>query len=288
MKIVECGIKAFDIHELLCHFVANRCGFYAAAGLDVTLVDTTFTPDDKLPDANYFQVACGAAFQSYRDGIPFRIFLAATTRPMFWLHAAMEIKTVEQLAGKRIATYPPLAPPYWFNRIALRNHGLDPDSDVELKPARDDAIRLGLLREGAVDAAVISSAISPVTIQRLGLNTLTLLGDEITFVTTGIATTEKIAREDPALVEGLVGAYRQSLAVIHDSPAEIHPILADVMAVPHEIAEKTYELILPCYTLNGYIEMETVQAALNTLSAELGADAPINADELYDFHLIEK
>ncbi len=286
MKTVECGIKAFDIHELLCHFVAKRRGFYAAAGLDVTLVDTTFTPDDKLPDTNYFQVACGSAFLS--RSIAFKIFLAGTTRPMFWLHAAAGIETVEQLAGNRIATYPSMAPPYWFNRIALRNHGLDPDSDVDMRPVRDDIARLGLLREGAVDAALISSAISPVTIQRLGLNTLTLLGDEITFVTTGIATTEKIAREDPTLVEGLVSAYRQSLFVIHHSPAEIYPIMADVMGVSNEIAEKTYELIVPCYTPDGCIELETLQTALNTLSAEQGADVPINADELYDFHLTGK
>ena len=198
MKVIECGIKAFDIHELLCHFVAERSGFYAAAGLDVRLVDTTFTPDERLPDADYFQVACGAAY--FSRTVPFGIFLAAVTRPMFWLYGSVGTTAVEQLAGKQIATYPSLAPPYWFNRIALRNHGLDPDNDVELKPARDDAIRLGLLREGAVDAALISSAISPVAIQRLGLNTLTLLGDEIRFVTSGIATTEKIAQEDPDLV----------------------------------------------------------------------------------------
>ena len=286
MKVIECGIKAFDIHELLCHFVAKRCGFYAAAGLDVRLVDTTFTPDERLPDADYFQVACGAAY--FSRTVPFRIFLAAVTRPMFWLYGSVGTTAVEQLAGKQIATYPPLAPPYWFNRIALRNHGLDPDNDVELKPARDDAIRLGLLREGAVDAALISSAISPVAIQQLGLNTLTLVGDEIRFVTSGIATTEKIAQEDPDLVQSLVSIYRQSLAVIHEAPAEICSILVDVMGITQEGAEKTYELILPCYTPDGFIEMDTLQAALDTLSAEQGRDAPVTAGDVYDFHLCGK
>ena len=196
--------------------------------------------------------------------------------------------SIKQLAGKRIATYPPLAPPYWFNRIALRNHGLDPDTDVELKPARDDAIRLGMLREGAVDAALISSAISPVAIQRLGLNILTLVGDEIGFVTSGIATTEKIAREDPDLVESLAGAYRRSLAVIHDAPAEIQPILADVMGVSNEVAEKTYELVLPCYTQVGYMDMDTVRKSLDTLNAETGNEVPVDADDLYDFSLTRK
>lgn len=281
MKTVECGIKAFDVHELLCHFVAKRGGFYAAADLDVKLVDTTFTPDEKLPDANYFQVACAAALLS--RNVRFRVFLAAVARPMFWLYAAEGIKSVEQLAGKRIATFPPQAPPYWFNRIIVRKHGMDPDTDVELTPARDDAIRLGLLREGAVDAALISSAFSPVAIQRLGLNLLTMLGDELTVVTSGMATTEKIASEDSELVEGLVDVYRQSLAVIRDSPAEIHSILEDKMSISHEDAVKTYELILPCYTTNGYIEPEILQAGLNCLSNEQGAGDLINADGLYDF-----
>ena len=280
MKIVECGIKAFDVHELLCHFVAERGGFYAAAGLDVRLVDTSLIPDEKLPASDYFQVACGTA--AFSRSVPFRIYLAAVTRPMFWLYGTAGTGSVEKLAGKRIATYPPLAPPYWFNRIALRNHGLDPDTDVELKPARDDTLRLGLLREGAVDAALISSAISPVTVQGLGLDVLSLVGDEVRFVTSGIATTERIAQEDPGLVESLAGAYRQSLAVIHDSPAEIHPILADVMGISQEVAEKTYELILPCYTPDGYIELETVQAALDTLDAERGVETPVDARELYD------
>ena len=281
MKTVKCGIKAFDIHELLCHFVAQRGGFYAAADLDIKLVDTTFTPDEKLPVADYFQVACGAA--AFSRDIPFRVFLAAVTRPMFWLYGSAGTEKVEQLAGKRIATFPPFAPPYWFNRIALRNHGLDPDTGVDLKPARDDAIRLGLLRAGAVDAALISSAMSPVAIQRLGLNLLTMLGDEITIVTSGIATTEKIASEDPELVEGLVNVYRWSLAVIHDSPDEIYSILEDVMNISHEDAEKTYELILPCYTAGGYIEPEMLQAGLNSLSDEQGTGNLIDADELYDF-----
>ena len=281
MKTIECGIKAFDVHELLCHFVAGRCGFYEAAGLDVRLVDTSFIPDDRLPEANFFQVACGAPLLS--RNVRFRIVLAAVARPMFWLYGAAGTGSIEQLGGKRIATYPPLAPPYWFNRIVLRRHGLDPDTDVELKPARDDAIRLGLLREGAVDAALVSSAFSPVTIQRMGLNTLAMLGDELTVVTSGIAVTEKVARGDPALLEELVSVYRRSLAVIHDSPDVARAILEDAMGLARTDAEKTCELILPCYTRDGYIDPELLQAGLNSLGREQGTDDIIGVDELYDF-----
>ena len=285
MKTVKCGIKAFDIHELLCHFVARRCGYYESAGLDIRLLDTSFIPDDRLPGANYFQVACGAALLSRSER--FRVFLAAVARPMFWLYGSAGTGAIEQLAGKRIATFPPPAPPYLFNRIVLRKYGLDPDKDVGLKPARDDAMRLGLLREGAVDAALISSAVSPVTIQRMGLNTLVMMGDELTVVTSGMATTQKIASEDPELVEELVNVYRQSLAVIHDSPAVIHSILEDVMRISHEDAVKTRKLISPCYTPDGHVDAESLQAGLADLNAELGDDAAISAEGVYDFKLTE-
>ena len=286
MKAVECGIKAFDIHELLCHFIAKRLGFYEEAGLDVTVIDVTFVPDEKLPESNYFQVACGAAYLGRRDGFPFKVALAATTKPMFWLHARIGIEKIEELEGKRVATYPPVAPPHWFSRAAIRKYGLDPDHDLDLRPARDDIIRLGMLRDGDIDAAVISSAISPVTVQQLGLNTLTLLGDELTFVTTGIATTEKIMREQPELVSALISAFQKSLGKIHESADQVIPIIGDILRVSDETAVQTYELIRGCYTRHGRVEIETAQAAVDVIGNELGGGKKLKAQDLYDFSLL--
>jgi len=229
MTEVECGIKAFDVHELYCHFLAERLGFYADEALAVRVVDVTFTPDERLPRRNYFQVACGAAYLGRREGFPFKVVLAAATRPMFWLHARPEIESIEALRGKRVATYPPVAPPHWFHRVLLRKHGLDPDNDLEFWPCRDDIIRLGLLRGGDVDAALLSSATSPVAVQRLGLRTLALSGDEVRFVTTGVATFESIIETQRGLVEAVVRAHRRGLAAIHEQPDDAVAVLADVL-----------------------------------------------------------
>ena len=286
MTAVECGIKAFDIHELLCHFIAKRHGFYEDADLDVRVLDTTFIPDAELPTSSYFQVACGAAYLGRRDGFPFKVVLAATDRPLFWLHASPEIERIEDLSGKRIATYPPIAPPHHFNRVALRNHGLDPDRDVTLLLARDDIIRLGLLRDRDVDAAVISSAISPIAVQRLGLNTLTLLGDEVKFVTTGVATTEKIMQDEPELVAALVSVFQKSLTMIHRSPEQVVPIVADVLRESEEVAKETLELLRPCYTAGGSMPMDAAQAAIDVMGNELPSADRVEASDLYDFSLL--
>ena len=75
------GFKAFDPHELLCHFVAAEGGLYSRHGIRVRLVDITFVPDAELP-AELFQVSCGAALAGALQGNGQRVVFVATDRPM--------------------------------------------------------------------------------------------------------------------------------------------------------------------------------------------------------------
>ena len=288
MTDVECGIKAYDVHELYCHFLAERLGCYADEGLRVRVIDVTFVPDDKLPQRSYFQVACGAAYLGRREGFPFKVVLAAATRPMFWLHARPEIESVEALRGARVATYPPVAPPHWFHRLLLRKHGLDPDRDLEFWPCRDDIIRLGLLRGGDIDAALLSSATSPVTVQRLGFRTLALSGDEVRFVTTGVATFESILEEQRDVIEAVVRAHRRGLDAIHERPDEAIAALADVLDEPDDVARETFELMRHCFTRDGVAEQAVLQEALANMADVLPAAEPVEPGDLYDFSLLER
>ena len=244
----------------------------------------TFVPDRDLPSADYFQVACGAAYLGRREGHPFKVVLAATDRPMFWLHGGPEIDRVEDLAGTHVATYPPVAPPHYFHRLTLRNHGLDPDRDLRFLPARDDIIRLAMLRDGDVQAAAISSAISPVTVQGLGLRRLAYFGDEVRFVTTGIATTEEILARQPDLLATLVGVFRRALTTIHESPGDVVPIVADVLREPEYVAAATYELIAGTYTRDGRVT--PAQSDLDRVGAEVRFGEDVAASDLYDFSLL--
>ena len=286
MKL-SCGIKAYDIHELLPHLVAKRLGYYADAGLEVRIVDVTFVPDRDLPERDYFQVACGAAYLGRREGHPFKVLLAATDRPMFWMHGRAEFERVEDLAGGTIATYPPVAPPHYFHRVTLQNHGLDPDVDVQFRPARDDIIRLAMLRDGDVDGASISSAISPVTVEALGLRKLAYFGDELRFVTTGIATTESILEAQPDVMAALVGVFRRSLATIHSSPEQVIPIVAEALRESDDVAAATLDAIGETYTRDGHVDQSTLTEALERVGREVRFGSDVTAEELYDFSLLD-
>lgn len=282
----ECGIKAFDVHELLCHYVAKRLGFYAEEGLDVVVRDRTFTPDGELPQSSYFQVACGAAFLGRRQGAPFTVLLACCDRPMFWLHGAPDVERVEDLRGARVASYAPVAPPYWFNRLVLEAHGLDPDRDVSLEAVRDDHARLGMLLAGEVKAAAASSAISPLDVQRRGLRTLALFGDTVTFVTTGVATHERVVEKQPEEIAAVVRCFRRALDLVHDEPDRVLPVLAELLGEPEPAARAFYDLAYPCFTRDGRVAPDRLQEALDRLQAVLPGDGRVEVAELYDFSLV--
>ena len=283
---IECGVKAFDVHELLCHYVARDLGFYAEEGLRVVVRDRTFTPDTELPQTSYFQVACGSAFQGRREGMPFKVVFAACTRPMFWLHAAPEIERVEDLHGTRVATYGSVAPPHFFSRLTLRRHGLDPDRDLSFEPVRDDAARLGLLDAGEVHGAVVSSAVSPLTVRRRGLRTLALLGDHVRFATTGIALFERMLDEQHELVDALVRSFARALATIRDEPERALPTAARLLDADEEATGDLLELVDHCWTEDGRADHAELQRWVDELEMVLPAAAHVDVRDLYDFSLL--
>ena len=284
MTELECGIMAYDVHELLCHFLAKDLGYYEEEGLHVRLRDRTFTAAEDFPDVGYFQVACGGAYLARRRGRPFKIVFAAVYRPMFWLYGAAEIESVEQLAGTRVATYPPFAPPHIFHRLLLRAHGLDPDRDLSFEPVRDDEARLALVRAGEMQAAAVSSAYAPAVLEREGLRKLALFGDAVTMVTSGVATPERVLREQPEQIAGVVRSFRRALDDIHTRPDVVVPVMAAALRAREEDAAAMLDEIRRCFTHDGTVPLDVLEGALDRVGAEApAAGGPVAAADLYDF-----
>lgn len=281
---VVLGFKAFDVHELLPHFVASELGIYAEAGLRVALKDVTFQPDEQLDPA--FTVACGWALMSRLKGARRKVVLVTTDRPMFWMHARNDIRETRELKGARIATYPAIAPPYHFHRTILQKAGLDPDRDVQLEAARDDVARLGLLRSGDVAAAVLSSAIPPAHVQALGFHTLSFFGDEIRIPTTGLAASEEMIEKQPELVRALAAAFHRSLLAIHRAPEKVIPVIAALLDDSTAIAEQTYALVHACFTRQGRATAEAEHNAIEMVNRQLPAGEKMRPEDVYDYSFL--
>jgi len=278
---VQVGFKAFDPHELLCHFVAVNAGLYQRENIDVELIDISFVADTELP-SHVCQVSCGAALGSALRGMPQRILFVATDKPMFWIYSNNEIKSLGELARSKIATFPAIAPPYHLANIILKKSGINVERDVVLLSARDDVARFGLLASGNVDAAVISSIIAPAKIEQTGKNRLCFFGDKIRIPTTGLAVDQSYLEKETELIKTLVNILKHSLSIIHQDPNAVARVLKEYFDVDDSIKMETAELFQNYYTKDGRTTQEIAQNAINTLCKSLSISTIPDWQQIYD------
>lgn len=279
MDSVYLGFKAFDIHELLTHFVAQTAGYYQQQALAVSLLDTTFIPDDQLPN-NTFHAACGAALLNYVSGKPYKVVLVNTDYPMFWLYSHSESTELSALENTRIASYPGLAPPAHF--LAAITTGID----VTLLPVSSDIARLGLLKNGEVDAALIGSAFPPAVMAEWGFHNPLLIGEKLRVPTTGLAIDAQLQAENPNLIQRMVNAHQQSLYSIHRDNALLETVLTKNFSLPASAVNETIKLVRDLFTQDGRSTPEIEQQAISAIAKKLDSQS-LPASNFYDYSLLK-
>ena len=282
MREVHLGFKAFDIHELACHFVALHSGFYDDAGLEVRLLDTTFIPDDRLPAAT-FQSACGAALTNWLQGAPVHIIFIAAERPMFWLYGRADFTSLDGLRDQCIAGFPAAAPPARFLEIILRSAGVDPAQDLTITPVRDDTARLGLLTAGDAAAAVISSAVLQHQVERTGGKKICFFGDVLEIPTSGLAVNGQVLESEPELVDAMVHCNRRGLNIIHTEPEVLRDALERYLSFGEADLDTACELIQSCYTVEGRCEDRYLESAVDLMKQAMAIVGDLPTEPLYTF-----
>jgi ABC-type nitrate/sulfonate/bicarbonate transport system substrate-binding protein len=282
MKNVYLAYKAYDIHELLCHAIADAAGLYARAGLSVKLLDSTFTPDDALPE-NTFHAACGAALASFLTGQQRKVVFVACDRPMFWLYGRAGVDSVAKLAQGRVATFPDVAPPSKFLQRYLREAGVAPG----LLPCRDDTSRLGLLSSCSVDGALISSNYLPHEVEARGPVQLAFLGDTLRLPSTGLAVASELHQSNPQLVADMVKVYQEAMKLVFDDDQTVlRLVLEQAFDKSAEGLDSAIQVIRHCYNPFGYSYENVLQEAIDGFAAGMGL-ASRSSRELYEFKYIK-
>lgn len=281
MRKVRLGFKAYDLHELACHFVARHSGLYDELGLEVVLEDTRSVPDKQLADS-LFSVACGSAAIRSLHGEKLRILAVATVKPMFWLYAKGEVDSLEDLRGTRIATYPSAAPPAHFLRILLEDAGTDPDREVCLEATPDDSARLERMQRGAVAAALISSAMPPHRMVESGFHSLLCVGDRIRLPTTGLAVRFSKYESDTDIAEAMRESICGSLRLIRRDETILRNALRESQLVGERYLDTAIELVQGFFTPDGSIHTADVVPGLTRLAGYLGVPVPTDIETNYE------
>ncbi len=167
MHTIDLAYVGRGLHEELIAYVADQEGYFEDEGIHVAVRDGIRWKTERLRGGA--TIGLGRTLLSrLTDGIQWNMLAVNTHRPLFWFLGRGDVKSMDDLRGRRLAIHPPRTAPGCFARIVLRKHGLDPDRDLQCiaRFPGDYQMDLRRLRDGSIDAAYVGSTSRPNRLQQ--------------------------------------------------------------------------------------------------------------------------
>ena len=270
--------------------VARERGYYRQEGLDVQLiVIPSAVGVQALIGGNVkFSTGGGAGLLPILRGAPLRFLFTTFHRPMFWLYAKSDVRSVESLKGKKVGVSSLGSGPDSLLRELLKKHGLEGGRDVAIMAMGAGTARFYALQAGSVDAAMLSIP-GNFMAQEAGFRELVSFIDQEWVELQGtVNVTEQLLAWDFPLVEKFIRATLKGFLHFRDQRSEAIAILARFLRTREEAAAKIYDVMRPSMTQDGIVSEELQRKSLEHVVGRAGLKEPPRLDKIFDYSLVIK
>lgn len=200
-----------------------------------------------------------------------------------------EIDQPAKLKGKKIAISRVGSLAHYSVRLALRTMGLDPDRDVQIVQVGSETVRLAALRQGAVDATVLTPPAN-LTARNLGFRVLTSLQEagvkysfDIVFVMRDFA-----GKNRDTVIRFLKG-FLQGIAYTKTRPAESIETLRRWMRMDdQEALGESYKILAEMVPARPYGTEEGWRNLLESMSETNPKGKPLTSKEMFDYSYLQE
>jgi ABC-type nitrate/sulfonate/bicarbonate transport system substrate-binding protein len=270
---------------------AQRYGYFRSQGLDAELI--VMRPSISLQtlmagDLNYSTVLASAARASV-GGLPLRIIMALTVGQDFSLVVRPDIRRIEDLKGKTLATSGVGEFTDVGARLLLKKYGLVPEVDVKLRTLfGNHPLRLSALQAGQIDGTVMTMPYNKMAV-KMGFRELVHLREFIKTPQGGLVTTVQKIRTEPDLVLRAVKAALLANRFLKEHKSEFMQLLDKESGV-HDpvVARLVHEEILKLYSDTGLISDEAMQEFIANSKEALKVSREVSISEVADFSFARK
>jgi NitT/TauT family transport system substrate-binding protein len=290
-ELVKVPVQIPSISPAVTAFAAAReRGYYRQEGLDVQLIviPSALGMQALIGGNIKFSTAGGSGLLPILRGAPVRYVFTSFNRPMFWLYARPEIRSVEMLKGKKVGVSGIGSGPDSLLREILKRNGLDGGRDVVVLPVGSGTGRFFALQAGSVDAAMLSVPANLMA-QDAGFRELvSFINEEWIELQGTVNVTEQLMASDPTLVEKFVRATLKGLIHFRDLRSQTITILTRFLRTKEETAAKIYDLMRPSLTQDGVVNEETQLKSLEHVIDRAGLKAAPRLDKIFDYSIAVK
>jgi ABC-type nitrate/sulfonate/bicarbonate transport system substrate-binding protein len=275
-------------NALLYRFSIEK-GFYREEGLEVLPIQAGMLPGIQgLVGGNFhFSQILGQGAGAILRGLPLKIVMVFDVRPLNWLYASKNIRTLQDLkGGKQIAVSSFGAALDQMTRELLLKLGIEPQRDVVLRAIEPTPNRLGALMTGAVDAAVLNQ-MDRLIANKNGFNELLFYGEHLEFVTAGAVVAERTLMQRPDLVQRFLRGTLRGFVWFRTAEREVVSRMAHVMKVTEGEAAEVYRATLQIQSADGTIPRGLQEKMIAFQKKALKVERDVVPENVYDFKIVQ-
>jgi ABC-type nitrate/sulfonate/bicarbonate transport system substrate-binding protein len=272
-------------------FAARERGFFTDNGLDA---ETLFITSERAMAAvasgeiHYVGGVGGASVAASVAGLPLRAAWVAASSPPYTIFARPEIRTLDDLRGKRMGlsgvggTVPVVA------EQALKHYGLDLTRDlVSVQIAGSDLLRLEAMRAGAIDATPLAAPQS-LTARSDGFTPLVDAATVVQMPLGGLSVSLDKLGGDRDQAKRVIRALTQAQQWLLDNREDAIAMVMATLQTDRPIAEGTYDEAAPTFRGKGLVSREGIENILQNLrdGGRVGPD--VRYEDVADGQLAEQ
>ena len=270
-------------------FVAVHRGFFKDEGIDIELprlIPAMAQNALMAGDVQYHGLADSGLRLAAR-GAPIKAIFYGADRPMYYLVAQREIRSVAELKGKRVGVSQFGGTSDLSARLALKHFGVEPERDALIIQIGSEGTRMAALRAGSV-AAIIVPVPAVVLLKRDGFNEISFVGDVVEFASNGYTTTDQRIKEHPEEVKKVLRAMYRGLRFAKENPEGTIGVIQKEWKVEPEVAKESYTAIVKALNDDGIIGEKQLKMHFDIIRKTEKNIGEIPIEKVVDFRLLRE
>jgi len=270
-------------------------GFFKAEGIDLTLRVVFGGPEIArqydIGELKIGEMGTPPATTALAAGLRFRIVASGVRRrALQYFVADKAIRNWSDLRNKRVGVLSKGSCSYWFARLVVQKHNLDPDTDLEILGLGDRYPQIiDLFDSGELQAAVLSEPSLSIGEYRESFRLMKALNDPEFCPTMQWSVTvanSTFIERNPDIVRAVIRGCKRSYHYCADNPDEFASFGANYYGIDKATMKRSMEREHLDLHNDCMVDMTGLDLAI-ALQLRLGAfDTPIKATDITDLNYL--
>ncbi|HWO40902.1 MAG TPA: ABC transporter substrate-binding protein [Candidatus Eisenbacteria bacterium] len=289
LQEIKIGSSNISVTNVVTYYARDR-KFFESEGFDAKIIiikTEAALAALSAGDLDYSTLST-SSIEGALKGLPLLLVAVTNRHPLLGLVVRKGINRVSDLKGKKLSVSSFGGATYGAALYLLNNNGLRPKQDVVILAGGTNAVRLAALKQGAVDAVLLSSP-EDIKAAAEGFSILLDVGSDYRLPWGGISTTQRKIDRSRAEVEKVLRAVLGATRAITDpqNAKDVTSWLGKFFNLDGTLAAEFYRRLIPSLNPSGIAELGQVQLVIDSAVQRGLTDKPLKPEAVVDFSLVK-